>query len=182
MKLRFFLLVVVFFLVLLPACKQQKTETMGESSPAASSVSGKPVQMMPSFKLSSLTDQTVIDSSQFKGKVLLVTFFASWCPPCIQEIPSLIELQDSFGAKGFSVVAFSLDKGSLSTLKNIIVQKKINYPVFLADPDVTENFGRVTGIPVSFLVNRQGQIVKKHLGYVEHDIFVEEIKTLLTSG
>ena len=179
MKLRYFFLVVGLFLVLLPACKQPKTETGAKSSPAA--VSSQSMQMMPPFKLTSLTDQTVIDSSQFKGKVLLVSFFASWCPPCIMEIPSLIELQNSFGPKGFSVVAFSVDSGSLAPLKSIIAQKKINYPVFMADPDVTEGFGRVTGIPVSFLVNRQGQLVKKHIGYVEHDILAEEIKTLLAS-
>jgi len=178
MKLRYFFLAVGLFLLLLPACKQEKTATKGESTPA---VSSKPMQMIPSFKQSSLTDQTVIDSSQLKGKVLLVTFFASWCPPCIQEIPSLIELQDSFGTKGFSVVAFSVDKGNLSFLKNIIVQKKINYPVLMADSDVTESFGGVTGIPVSFLINRQGQIVKKHIGYVEHDILAGEIKNLLAS-
>ena len=179
MKLRYFFLAVGFFLVLLPACKQPKTETDAKSSPAT--VSSQSMQMMPPFKLTSLTDQTVIDSSQFKGKVLLVSFFASWCPPCIMEIPSLIELQNSFGPKGFSVVAFSVDSGSLAPLKSIIAQKKINYPVFMADPDVTEGFGRVTGIPVSYLVNRQGQLVKKHLGYIEHDVLAEEIESLLAA-
>jgi thiol-disulfide isomerase/thioredoxin len=176
MKLRYFFLAVGLFLVLLPACKQEEMAKKGGFSPAI----GERMQMA-SFKLTSLTDQTELDSSQLEGKVLLVTFFASWCPPCIQEIPTLIELQNSFGRKDFSVVAFSVDAGNLSTLKNLIANKGINYPVLLADPVVTESFGGVTGIPATFLVNRQGQIFKKYLGYVEHDFLTDEIENLLTS-
>ena len=78
----------------------------------------------------------------------------------------MITLQDSFKSKGFSVVAFSVDEGDLAPLQKLINKFGINYPVLLADPVVTRSFGGVTGIPATFLVNRQGQIVKKYLGYV----------------
>lgn len=176
MKLRYMLLAVGLLLVL-TACKQGEPGAGRGFAPAI----GERMQMA-SFKLSSLTDQSVIDSGQLEGRVLLVTFFASWCPPCIQEIPTLIGLQDSFGAKDFSVVAFSVDEGDLTPLKNLITRKKINYPVLLADPAITRSFGGVSGIPVTFLVNRRGEIVKKYLGYVGHDVLAGEIKTLLASG
>ena len=177
MKLRIFLFAAMVLLVL-AACKQGEPNTAARGPAPAI---GERMQMAP-FKMTSLTDETVLDSHELEGQVLLVNFFATWCPPCIQEIPTLISLQDSFKKKGFSVVAFSVDEGNLAALKNIIDKKKINYPVLPADQDVTRSFGGVTGIPVTFLVNRQGQIVKKYLGYVDHDTLEQEIKALLTSG
>ena len=87
----------------------------------------------------------------------------------------MIALQDSFKPKGFSVVAFSVDEGELAPLKKLIDKYGINYPVLLAEPFVTKSFGGVSGIPVTFLVNRKGQIVKKYLGYdafILHDNFL----------
>ena len=175
MKLRYFFLVIVI-LVLGVACKQAEPDKRAGLTPAI----GERMKMAP-FRMASLTDKTIIDSKQLDGQVLLVTFFATWCPPCIQEIPTLIALQDTFKSKGFSVVAFSVDEGNLSLLENFIVKYKINYPVLLADLVVTRSFGGVTGIPVSFLVNRQGEIAKKYLGYVSHDHLEEEIKNMLSA-
>ena len=175
MKLRYFFLV-IWLLMALVACKQSDSDTRVGLSPAI----GEHMQMAP-FKKDSLTDKAIIDSKQFDGQVLLVNFFAAWCPPCIQEIPTLIALQDSFKSKGFSVVTFSLDEGDLTPLKNLIDKYGINYPVLIADNVVTRSFGGVSGIPVTYLVNRQGQIVKKYLGYVEHDVLEEEIKNMLAA-
>ena len=173
MKFRY-LLPVIGLLVMLVACKQP--EGGGYSPPI-----GKNMQMVD-FKLPSLTDNAVLDSKQLEGQVLLVTFFAIWCPPCIQEIPTLIALHDAYKAKGFSVLAFSVDEGSPEPLYNLIEKYGINYPVVLADNDVSRGFGGVTGIPVTFLVNRKGKIVKKYLGYVEHGVLDEEIRKMLAAG
>ena len=175
MKLRYFFLA-IWLLMALMACKQSDSDTRVGLSPAI----GEHMQMAP-FKKESLTDKAIIDSKQFDGQVLLVNFFAAWCPPCIQEIPTLIALQDSFKSKGFSVVTFSLDEGDLTPLKNLIDKYGINYPVLIADNVVTRSFGGVSGIPVTYLVNGQGQIVKKYLGYVEHDVLEEEIKNMLAA-
>jgi len=175
MKLRYFFLVIGLILALV-ACKQSDSDTRVGLSPAI----GERMQMAP-FKMDSLTDKAIIDSKQFDGQVLLVTFFAAWCPPCIQEIPTLIAIQDSFKSKEFSVVAFSVDEGDMTPLKNLIGKYGINYPVLIADNVVTRSFGGVTGIPVSYLVNRQGQIVKKYLGYVDHDVLEDEIKNMLAA-
>ena len=169
--------VAIGLLLAVMACKQTESDTRTGLTPAV----GERMQMVP-FKMPSLTDKAILDSKQLEGQVLLVTFFASWCPPCIQEIPTLIALQDSFKPKGFSVVAFSVDEGELAPLKTLIDKYEINYPVLLAEPFVTKSFGGVSGIPVTFLVNRKGQIVKKYLGYVSHDHLEEEIKNMLAAG
>ncbi len=176
MKFRYILLV-VGLLAMLAACKQTDSGSRGGYSPAI----GEHMQMAH-FKLPSLTDNALLDSKELEGQVLLVSFFATWCPPCIQEIPSFIHLQKSYKEKGFSVVAFSVDEGDPAPLQRLIKKYGINYPVFWADLDITKSFGGVTGIPVTFLVNRKGEIVKKYLGYVEHDVLEEEIKTMLSAG
>jgi thiol-disulfide isomerase/thioredoxin len=175
-KMRYFFLVIALLMVMM-ACNQEEQDTREGLTPAI----GERMQMAP-FKMPSLTDKAILDSRKLDGQVLLVTFFASWCPPCIQEIPILIDIQDSFKSKGFSVVAFSVDEGDLAPLKKLVDKYRINYPVLLADPVVTRSFGGVTGIPVSFIVNRQGQIVKKYLGYISHDVLEEEIMTMLAAG
>ena len=173
MKLRYFFLVIVLLLAVM-ACEQAQSDKRVGLTPAI----GERMQMAP-FKKDSLTDKTIIDSKQLDGQLLLVTFFASWCPPCIQEIPALITLQDSFKSKGFSVIAFSVDEGDLKPLVKLIDKFGINYPVLLADPDIARSFGGVSGIPATFIVNRQGEIVKKYLGYVSHDFLEEDIKSML---
>jgi thiol-disulfide isomerase/thioredoxin len=176
MKFRYFLLVVGLLAMLL-ACKQPESETRGGYSPPI----GKHMEMVQ-FKLPSLTDNALLDSKELEGQVLLVTFFATWCPPCIQEIPTFIELQDSYKGKGFSVVAFSVDEGDPELLYKLIEKYGINYPVLLADLEIARGFGGVSGIPVTFLVNRKGEIVKKYLGYVEHDVLEEELQKMLAAG
>jgi thiol-disulfide isomerase/thioredoxin len=136
---------------------------------------------MVNFNLPSAAENTMVDSKQFEGKILLVTFFATWCPPCIQEIPTLIDLQNSYASKGFSVIGMSVDEGGVPPLKRLIDRTGINYPVLMADNKVAGGFGGVTGIPVSFLVNRQGELVKKYLGYIEHDVLQEEIQKMIVS-
>ena len=176
MKFRY-LFLIAGLLVMLIACKQSESVTRGGYSPRI----GEHMQMVH-FKLPSLVDNAMINTKELEGQVLLVTFFATWCPPCIQEIPTLISLQKSFKSKGFSVVAFSVDEGDPAPLYKLIEKYGINYPVLLADDAIAKGFGGVTGIPVAFLVNHKGEIVKKYLGYVEHDVLEEEIKSMLAES
>lgn len=169
------LFLIAGLLVMLIACKE--SDPRGSYSPPI----GERMQMVD-FKLPSLVDNEMLDSRDLEGQVLLVTFFATWCPPCIQEIPTLITLQKSFKPKGFSVLGFSVDEGDPAPLYKLIEKYGINYPVLLADGDVAIGFGGITGIPVSFFVNRKGEIVKKYLGYVEHDVLEEEIRSLLAES
>lgn len=134
---------------------------------------------MPSFSLEDVISGENVASSSFAGKSLLVTFFATWCPPCIQEIPNLIEVQNEFSSKKFSVVALSVDQEGKTVVKRMVEKKKINYPVMMADDNVTRDFGGVYGIPTSFLVNSRGNVVKKYTGYIPHSVLIKDIKQVL---
>jgi thiol-disulfide isomerase/thioredoxin len=134
---------------------------------------------MPGFSLPSAVDGKTISSDKFKGKVLLVTFFATWCPPCRQEIPALIKLQKELGPRGFSVLGLSMDEKGPSVVAKLISKEKINYPVLMANSGTTRDFGGIIGIPTSFLVNRQGEMIKRYPGYVPHALLEKDIKSIL---
>jgi len=134
---------------------------------------------MPAFALESVRDGKRINSDSFEGKALLVTFFATWCPPCLQEIPSLVKLQDEYGSNGFSVVALSVDQGGSQPVAELVEQQAINYPVLMADAETAENFGGVYGIPVSFLVNKSGNVVKRYPGLVPHSVLAKDVQSLV---
>ncbi|RWX50343.1 Thiol-disulfide isomerase or thioredoxin [Candidatus Electrothrix marina] len=134
---------------------------------------------MPDFTLPSAVDGKDISSDDFKGKVLLVTFFATWCPPCRQEIPSLIRLQKDLSAKGFSVLGLSLDDGDADVVNDLVEHDKINYPVLMADSEVVSGFGGVTGIPTSFLVGHDGKMIRSYAGYVSHELLKQDIEEII---
>ncbi len=134
---------------------------------------------MPSFNLPDVISGNSVSSSAFKGKALLITFFATWCPPCIQEVPTLVKLQKKYKKKGFSVVGLSVDQGDSKVVSKLIKKKSINYPVMMADEPTMRKFGGVYGIPVSFLVNKRGNVVKKYTGYIAQSVLEKDIKKIL---
>lgn len=134
---------------------------------------------MPSFSLESVREGRIVKSDVFNGKVLLLTFFATWCPPCVEEVPILVTLQKEHAAAGFSVVGLSVDQTGPASVAKFMKKQKINYPVLMAEPRTTEDFGGVYGIPVAFLVNKSGNVVKKYTGYVQHQILERDIRSLL---
>ena len=134
---------------------------------------------MPSFVLSNAMDGAPVSSADYDGKTLLITFFATWCPPCIQEIPTLMKLQQQFSNDIFSVVGLSVDEGGADVVAKLVKKRSINYPVLMADDVTARNFGGVVGIPTTFLVNKEGNVVKKYPGYVPHSILERDIKQIM---
>ncbi len=134
---------------------------------------------MPAFILANAVDGKNVNSDAFQGKALLITFFATWCPPCMQEIPTLVELQQEFAQKGFSVVGLSVDQGGTAEVARLVEQQEINYPVLMADAETAENFGGVFGIPISFLVNKSGNVVKSYTGLVPHTVLAKDIRSII---
>ena len=143
------------------------------------SANGYSASKMPSFALPNVMSGEDVNSGKYEGKALFVTFFATWCPPCIDEIPTLIKLQKKYGRDGFSVLGLSVDQGGTKALKRLIVKKKINYPVLLADSLTMQKFGGVYGIPVSFLINKNGTVVKKYTGYQPLSVLEKDLKQIL---
>jgi peroxiredoxin len=134
---------------------------------------------MPSFALENVRDGKIVESDSFKGRVLLLTFFATWCPPCLEEVPNLIKLQNEMSGAGFSVIGMSVDQQGPATVAKFVENKAINYPVLLAEAKTTTDFGGIYGIPVAFLVNKAGNVVKKYTGYVDHAVLEKDIRSLM---
>ncbi len=131
------------------------------------------------FTLKDVDDRPV-NLADFKGKVLLLDFWATWCGPCKVEIPWFIEFQERYGAQGFQVVGVSVDDKP-EQLKPYMAEMKMNYPVLqgLGHDDLMDAFGPILGIPVSTIISRDGKICARHTGLSSKETFEEQIKGLL---
>ena len=131
------------------------------------------------FTLKDHTGQDVSFSS-YKGKVLLIDFWATWCGPCKVEIPHFIEFQEKYGKDGFQILGITVDD-TAEKVAPYVADMKMNYPVLLGlgRDDVQEAFGPIVGIPVSVLVSRDGRMCASHTGLTGSDVFEREIKALL---
>ena len=119
--------------------------------------------------------------SDFKGKVVILDFWATWCPPCKAEIPGFIALQKQYGAQGLTVVGVSLDTAGSSVVKSFMKQFGMNYPVVIGDEKTAADYGGVTAIPTTFIIDRNGKIVTSHQGYASQVVFESEIRPLLNA-
>jgi thiol-disulfide isomerase/thioredoxin len=126
--------------------------------------------------------------AQFKGKVVLVNFWATWCEPCRIEIPSLIEFQQKYAARGFTILGVAMDDEGASVVQPFVEKpqwdvdgKKVamNYPIMLGNDDVAAKFGGLLGIPTSVLISRDGKVVKRIIGLISTDSLEREIQSLL---
>jgi cytochrome c biogenesis protein CcmG, thiol:disulfide interchange protein DsbE len=132
----------------------------------------------PDWQLKDLDGQTV-KLSDFKGKAVIFDFWAIWCGPCRAQIPALKELQKQYAAQGLTVVGVNTDYDEASNVKSFVMQVGINYPVVLSDEKTAADYGGVTAIPAAFVIDRQGNIVTSHLGFVSKGVLESEILPLL---
>jgi len=130
---------------------------------AARSGTAASANRAPEFKIKDLEGREV-RMSDLEGKVVLVNFWATWCKPCTIEIPWLIELQKKYGEKGFTVVGIAMDEEGAKVVAPYAQQAKVNYPIWIGDEEVATKFGGILGIPTSFLISKNGQIVERYLG------------------
>lgn len=133
----------------------------------------------PDWQLQDVDGKTV-HSSDFKGKVVILDFWATWCGPCRKELPSFVELQKKYEKQGLAVIGASVDQINPAEVKAFAEQSGVDYPVVLADAKATQAFGGIEAIPTTFVIDREGRIVKQHLGFTEEEEFEKEIKPLLT--
>ncbi len=125
---------------------------------------------------------------QYKGKVVLVNFWATWCDPCYIEIPWLIEMQQKYEAKGFTVVGISMDEEGQSAVAPFLAKERfnvngqklpMNYPIVIGNDEVADKFGGLLGYPTSFLISRDGKIVKKVQGLISYEELTKAIESQL---
>lgn len=139
--------------------------------------SGKP---MPSFEVARLTGGT-LKSSDLKGKVTVVDFWATWCNPCIEEIPHYNKLKEKFAGKDVEILGMTVQSGSMEDIKPKVAEFKIQYSVVLGDDKISDDFGGIIGWPTTFLVSKDGKIVKRIIGSPPGKIeqMEKDIETLL---
>ena len=132
----------------------------------------------PDWKLADLDGKTV-NFSDFRGKVLILDFWATWCVPCRVEIPHFVELQKQYGDKGLTVIGVSLDQQGPEVVKKFVERLGVNYPVVIGNEKVVDAYGGIEAIPTTFVIDRQGRIVSRHMGYDDKAVFEKEIQRLL---
>jgi len=134
-------------------------------------------QAMPPFLLDALDGQ-VVSSAALRGKVVIVNFWATWCPPCKDEIPEMIGLQKEFQGK-LQIIGVSMDDGPAEPVKQFADKMGMNYPIVMGSDELSQEYGGIPALPTSFVVDPEGRVVQKHVGLYPSEVYEDEIRALL---
>jgi peroxiredoxin len=148
---------------------------------AASVKPGTERKKAPPFTLKDADGKTV-SLADYKGKVVLLNFWATWCGPCKIEIPWFADFEQKYKDKGFAVVGVSMDEEGWGVVKPYIAEKKINYRMLLGNDSVGTLYGGVDSLPTTFLIDREGNIAATHIGLISKGDYQDEIVKLLENS
>lgn len=182
------LLTVVGFIALtIFADRATRVHKGGSATPAIPVTNAASIKPAPDIKLKDLNGKDVA-LSDYKGKVVFVNFWATWCDPCRVEIPWLIDLQNKYGDKGFTVVGIAMDDEGKSVVAPFIAKERFDvngqklpmgYPIWLGNDDASDKFGGILGYPTSYLISRDGKQVMKIQGLKSYDELAKAIESQL---
>ncbi len=128
-------------------------------------------QTAPDFTLTSLDGQKITLSS-FKGKVVILDFWATWCPPCRAEIPGFVEIYNKYKDAGLVIIGIAMD--SENKVRSFVKSNKVTYPVVLGNGQLANLYGGIEGIPTTFVIDKNGKIANMHVGYADKNLFIKE--------
>lgn len=133
----------------------------------------------PAIKMTTMSGQP-ISLNNYKGYVLVMDFFATWCIPCKESIPHMNSLNRKYGKQGLQILGVSVDEGNEREVKSFIGERKISYPVAIADEDMQTEYG-LRSIPTVYVINKKGMVAEKYQGYSDQTgkAMEETIKRLL---
>ena len=135
-------------------------------------------KMAPDFSLKDATGKT-IKLSDFRGNVVLLNFWATWCGPCQIEIPWFIDFQKDYKDRKFAVLGVSMDDDGWKSVKPYIEQRKINYQIVVGTEETSQLYGGIDSLPTTFIIDRGGRIAAAHTGLVSKSEYKDEIVKLL---
>ena len=145
----------------------------------ANAAGNRPRPLAPAFSLIDINGRK-LELADYKGKVVLLDFWATWCGPCRIEIPGFIQLQERYRDQGLAVLGIYIDDNAES-VRDFYREFKMNYAVAAGDQRLVELYGGIVGLPTTFLIGRDGRIYSKHSGATDVAVFEEEIKVLLAT-
>ncbi len=151
--------------------------TGAHSVSAQSKLVGKPA---PQFARTAFNGQP-LELSRFRGKVVLLNFWATWCAPCLVEMPTFAGWQRRYGPQGLQVIGISMDDSSISA-RRLVEHLRIDYPIAMGNPRLAERYGGVLGLPLTFLIDRQGIVRARFQGETDSAKIESELKSLLASA
>jgi cytochrome c biogenesis protein CcmG/thiol:disulfide interchange protein DsbE len=132
----------------------------------------------PGFTLKD-ANGTTVSLADYKGKVVLLNFWATWCGPCKIEIPWFIEFEQQYKDRGFSVLGVAMDEEGWDIVRPYITEKRVNYRVLMGNDQVAQLYGGVESLPTTFLLDREGRIASTHIGLISKGDYKNEILQLL---
>ncbi|MEI7640380.1 MAG: TlpA disulfide reductase family protein [bacterium] len=130
----------------------------------------------PDFSLIEVNTGKRIKLSDYRGKIVILDFWATWCPPCKAEIPAFVKLQDKYRNDGLVILGVALDDET--RVKNFYKQNNMNYPVVLGNREVANQYGGIQGIPTTFVIDKKGNKAREYVGYRPDTVFEEDFLSL----
>jgi thiol-disulfide isomerase/thioredoxin len=165
---------IAFGLLSSAGCQQQSTESTGETEQ-------RPENAAPELVLEHVDGSGVFSLAEHKSKVVLVDLWATWCVPCIAELPHLQALSEELPAEDFLMVGIVLESGEREEIVAFLEQREITYPQVLGEEETAESFGPFLGYPTKYLIDRDGLVVKRYFGKIGTEL-ADDVKALIETG
>jgi thiol-disulfide isomerase/thioredoxin len=158
------------------AAKQPQSQASDDDSASVIRFARDP-SPAPPFLVNDL-DGNVISTAALRGKVVLINFWATWCPPCREEIPEMIELASRYKDR-LEIIGVSMDDSSPAEVREFAKAANINYPIVMGSRSLSAEYGGVPALPTSFVLNTDGRVVQKHMGLYPEEVYDGEVRALL---
>ena len=181
MKFKIFIpVIMVASLFTLTSCNKKVEEQPANNQ--LEKYNSEPVASNPGkaadFTLKNAKGGMDVKLSDYKGKVVILDFWATWCGPCRRGVPDLVDLKNKYGDQ-VEIIGISVDdERTIAEVPGFMTEYKINYPVAYADQSVVSAYGGIEAIPTSFIVDKEGNIIDRHVGLVEKSVYEEAINRL----